>query len=377
MYGNWLKSVFLPLTLSVLGRQRFLWYKLLQIKFGERAMRAKIYALVLFVFLLGILLGQHGSQPSEDKRASAPLSAHFAMNVVVSGVPFWTDTRETWAKIAMAIPGVTTEFAGPLNTDSQKQIEEIESLITRKVDCIVIAPTDSGALTGVIDRAVAQGIPVITMLNDSPTSKRLAYITSPRETASKKMVSQIASMRGELAGKAAILLSQAGNEEQEGRAAGFKSYIADHPSLTLVGVIEDNFDETKGAEGMAALLTRNPDLKFVFGCNSRSAVGAVSALKELHKIPGEVLVSGWDYDDDVLTLIEQSWVVGSVAQQSSFITQLAFDILLAHRLQFLYPQSLPLQTYGIRPLPEVIEVPVNLVTKENVAAYRRMKSPVK
>jgi ABC-type sugar transport system substrate-binding protein len=82
-----------------------------------------------------------------------------------------------------------------------------------------------------------------------------------------------------------------------------------------------------------------------------------------------VRVSGWDTDQDVLDLIKDGWVQGSVAQQSTFMTEMMFGILEANRLGYLYPTQRLYKEHGVRPLPDSILVPINLVTPQNVAGF--------
>jgi ribose transport system substrate-binding protein len=290
------------------------------------------------------------------------------MNVVVSGVPFWTDTRAAWTAIDEGRPDVRTVYGGPTDTDAQKQIDEIEALISQKVSGIVVAPADSAALVPVIDRAVTQGIPVVTYLVDAPKSKRIAYIASELEDASLKVGKQVLQQTGGRS-KAIIVYAEAGNEEQEARRRGFEMLTKQFPNLEIVGVIADKYSESVGAEQIRPLLTKHPDIQYIFGCNSRSAVGAVSALRELGFERGKVTVTGWDTDQDVLSLIAEGWVKASVAQNSTFMTQLSFSILEAQSGGWLYPKNRRFEENGVRPLPEKIIVPVQLVTQDNVRGY--------
>lgn len=324
--------------------------------------------------VVGILVGSQIRRGAKDiqTQQQSKTKQRFAMNVVVSGVPFWTDTRETWDKIGKTVEGVETTFGGPKDTDASRQIEEIEALIAQKVSGIVIAPCDSASLAPAIDKAVTAGIPVVTYLVDSPKSKRVAYVTSSLEGASRFIGEYVANSGGSK-GKAIISLGAAGSEEQQRRAAGFKDIIAKNPAMELVQIVEDKFDDAKATEDIKAALIKTPDLRFIFGCNSRSAAAAVTALKELGKKPGDVLVSGWDYDSDVLKYIKDGWVKASAAQQSSFMTLLCFSILQADSRGFLYPPSLDFRQAGVHPLPEVIEVPITLVTSANADAYFRIQ----
>lgn len=319
-------------------------------------------AALLIGLLIGYRMEPRTAGTEEVQRAT------YAMNVVVSGVPFWQDTRDTWQAVDRARPDVVTSFGGPLDTDAQEQIQQVEAAIAQDVDGIIIAPADSAALAPVIDRAVARNIPVVTLLVDSPSSRRLAYVTSELEAASMRVGNAVLG-NGPATGRAVIVYAQAGNEEQEARRRGFEQLAREHPGLQIVGVVQDNYDEGRGAEQIKALLTRYPDIRYIFGSNSRSAVGAVSALRELHFQPGRVIVTGWDTDRDVLDLIRQGWVSATVAQQSAYMTQVAFNLIDAAHRNYLYPVGRNFQGARIRPVPEQITVPVTVVNRENVGGF--------
>jgi ABC-type sugar transport system substrate-binding protein len=292
------------------------------------------------------------------------------MNVVVSHVPFWAETKTAWVALPQHFP-VKTIFGGPQNDNSQEQINEIEALLTTKVKGLAIAPTDSKALVSTIDKAVAQGVPVVTYLVDAPGSKRLTYITSPLEEASKS-VANYALQASKRAAKGGVIISYgtAGSEEQERRANGFKQIIKANPGMKLSGVVEDKFDDNTGADQVKAILTRDRNVKYIFGCNSRSAAAAVLALKELSYKPGDVIVTGWDHDPDVLGNIQAGWITASAAQQTTYMTNLAFAILHSAANGYMYPRDMNLRANGVLPLPDRIEVPVAIVNASNAAAYK-------
>ena len=312
----------------------------------------------------------YGRQEALRGRLSArsEKSATYAMVAVASGAHFWRDIRAAWSAAQASSADVATVFEGPNDTDAQKQIDEVEALIAKGVAGLIIAPADPAALVPTINKAVDRGIPVITYFIDAPTSKRLTYVASELESSSIRMGEFLTSNTDHV-GKVIIIYARAGNTEQDARRHGFEELIKRYPGLQLVGVVQDDYDENKGAEQIKPLLIKYPDVKYIFGAHSRAAVGAVSALRELGYKPGQVNVSGSDTDQDVLDLIKEGWVQGAVAQQTTFMTEMMFGILEANRLGYLYPEERSYKQNGIRPLPENIIVPVTLITPKNVSGY--------
>lgn len=331
----------------------------------------------LVVLIIGIMIGSQlrHSAPISDgngKIPAIPEPTHrrFAMSVVVSGVPFWTETRKTWAKLANSQPNTETLFGGPTNTDAQRHAEELDFLLAKSMDGLVIAPPDSKSLTFKVNDFVSKGTPVITYLVDLPESKRLTYITSELDSAGEKIGTFVAEQVSER-GNAIILYAQAGNDEQEARARGIRTAINRFPNMRVLTSIEDKYDESVAAEQLKPLLTQHKDVTAILGCNSRSAIGAVIALKELGYKPGEIIISGWDFDNELVGSIEEGWVQASIAQNTEFMTYLAFEILSSYVDGTLQPNN-DKRVFGKRNIiPNQIIVPVTLITKENCSDYRR------
>jgi ribose transport system substrate-binding protein len=326
----------------------------------------------VIVAAMGFWAGKQFSSQRDAPGAPSPgrteKSVTYAMVGVATSAPFWLDIRAAWSTAGEQSPDVRTIFAGPTDTDAQKQIDDVEALLAKGINGLIISPADSAALNPSINKAVDRGIPVIAYFLDAPGSGRLTYVASELESSSIRMGEFLFAKAG-YSGKAIIIYSHAGNTEQEARRHGFEELIKRNPGVQLVGVVQDDYDENKGAEQIKPLLIKYPDVKFIFGAHSRAAVGAVSALKELGYKPGQVNVSGSDTDQDVLDLIKEGWVQGSVAQQTTFMTEMMFGILEASRLGYLYPKGRAYKENGIRPLPENIVVPVALITSDNVSGF--------
>ncbi|MBX3394317.1 MAG: sugar ABC transporter substrate-binding protein [Phycisphaerae bacterium] len=306
--------------------------------------------------------------PPEASRPHATESTHLEMNVVVANVPFWTESRLTWEKLAATSNSTTATFGGPHNSDANAQGAELRSILARGCNGLVVAPADAASVAPILRDYESADVPVITYLIDSPEVHKLTYITSELEQAGERIGRYAV---GAVSRKGAVLISyaQAGNPEQEARAKGIRDAVQQTQGFTVLDPIEDKYDEQHGGEQIRALLVQNPNIVAIVGCNSRSAIGAVQALKALNRKAGDVVVTGWDYDNDLLDLIDQGWVAASVAQNTEFMTFLAFELLEG------YHEGLVRAKRGITPgaivPPAQITVPVEVITKETAAAFRR------
>jgi putative multiple sugar transport system substrate-binding protein len=153
-------------------------------------MKKKVLSAILAVSMMATMLVGCGSSDSGDSAASttdnnaaadtaataettsaaADTGAADAGSVDVSGMTVGlampTQSSERWINDAANMKAqleakgynVEVQFA---EDDVQAQVSQIENLIAKDVDCLVIAAVDSGALTTVEDQAKDAGIPII------------------------------------------------------------------------------------------------------------------------------------------------------------------------------------------------------------------------
>src|SRR5438552_17498771 len=83
-----------------------------------------------------------------------------------SGNPFWAAVERGARYTAKAMGVNLVVLAPPAETDVQPQIAQIEDQIAKRVNAIVVAPTDVSALNTTFDKARALKIPVLFVDTD-------------------------------------------------------------------------------------------------------------------------------------------------------------------------------------------------------------------
>lgn len=330
----------------------------------------------IVLFGLGVLIGRVTVARNAVLSTSATSKRRYVISAAACSQPFFSGPRRAWERIANVTPGLEMIFEGPTNSDANKQIEELEALISQKVDGIVVFPSDPKALAPVINKAVANGIPVITIFADVPESKRLTFIGASEVQSAQDMTELVLKDFPQLTQKPVdVMVSFANPVEtcEAERLKGVLNILDKHADkIHVVDVVQDDADDVKGADAIHAVLLRHPNIKAIFGLDARSAIGAISALKESGKKPGDVVVTGWDSDEDVLKAIQNGWVHVSPVLHAKAMVQMCFAFLEADHFGYLYTDSNPkhreLSRYDI---PNKIIVPENLVTGNNVEAYLR------
>jgi ABC-type sugar transport system substrate-binding protein len=299
----------------------------------------------------------------------------YAMNVAVREMAFWREPKNTWQKIGSLTPGVDMMFCGPHDADVSKQIEELELLISQGVSGLVVFSNDHKAVTPTINRAVDEGIPVITAFADAPESKRLAHIGTNQSGMAETIARRVMrDFRDRLQKKPRYLVAIGANssEDQAERLKGVQKATAGQ--MECVACVQDEFSSTVAEQKILdAWENAQGKIDFIFGCNSQSAIGAVAALKKLGKQPGEVVVTGWDAEMEVMREIKGEnghWVHATTVLYSSYMVQVCFAMLEAATFGYLYSDTLNAKELGLPAVPETLEIPMKqVVTRANVAEY--------
>lgn len=222
--------------------------------------------------------------------------------------------------------GVTLTFVGPsAETEVDKQIDIVENLLTRGVDAIGVSPCDGKALAPVIDRAIAKGVPVVTVDSDAPRSKRLAYIGTDNEKAGAIAGEQLAKLMGGR-GKVLIINGVPGAENLMQRIKGFKQTLRKYPRIRIVSEQACQSDQTLALNIAENALTAHPDLGGIFGVNAPGAPGAAQAVKAAGKT-GKVKIVGFDALPDTLRFCREGVIQAIIEQRPYRMGYLAIRYL--------------------------------------------------
>lgn len=217
------------------------------------------------------------------------------------------------------------------NAQSQfsKQISDVQDLMAKGADLLVIAPLNSDGWGPVLRTAAAKHIPIVTVdrkINATPCKDYVSFIGSDFVQQGKRAADQmIASTGGK--GKLAILLGSAGNNVTTERTKGFKDEIkAKAPGLKVVFEQTGEFVREKGQQVTEQLIQSNPDIAGIYAENDEMGLGAVNALKGAGKKAGAVKIVTVDGTRNGVQQIVDGWMSGDVESNPRF-GPLAFETL--------------------------------------------------
>lgn len=249
--------------------------------------------------------------------------------------PYWS-VVEAGVKKAGQELGVDAIFWVPQKEDVQAQLSTMDSYIAQKVAGIAIAPSDPSAATPYINKAIQQGIPVITIDTDVPQSNRYAYLGTGNYKAgwlAGLVAWQLAKEKGYIKPgatiKVAMLTGSLTAMNSLERMAGFKDAIMNcsqkdpdikgNIKIVWLGPYNDQEDPTQALNLALSVIQANPDLTIAFGVYAYDGPAWAKALQQAGIPPGKVVLVEFDVTSDNVPPLQQGYALVTVAQRQYFM----------------------------------------------------------
>jgi ribose transport system substrate-binding protein len=219
--------------------------------------------------------------------------------------------------------GVEAKYVGPSEVDAIAQAAALDQAIAEKPAGIAVFAWDPVLQPG-IDKAMAAGIPVVTICSDSPNSTRISFIGSSQHDLGYiggKHIADVVGGKGQVA-----ILSLPATQMFDEREQGFRDAFKEYPGITVVAVGDTKADITVAVSAAKAILQKYPDLVAFVGTDSTAGMGAGTAVKEAG-LTGKVKTIAMDRNSDVLQAIADGTLTGSVAQDDAAMSFWGLQVL--------------------------------------------------
>ncbi len=185
--------------------------------------------------------------------------------------------------------GVKELLTTNANSQLSKQISDIQDMINKGAQALIVAPLNSDGLEPALAAARAKDIPVLTVdrkVNAEPCKDYVAFLGSNFVEQGKRAAQEMAKAMGNK-GKVAILLGSSGNNVTTDRTNGFVDEMKNvAPDIEIVAQQTGDFARDKGQQVMEQIIQAQPEITGVYAENDEMALGALVALKSAGKTPG-------------------------------------------------------------------------------------------
>jgi ribose transport system substrate-binding protein len=188
-------------------------------------------------------------------------------------------------------------WSGPdQETDYGRQIEIVDSMITRRVDGLAISATDDRALVGPLQRVRRAGIPIAIFDSSVQIDDYVSLVATDNHaagcTAARLLAEKVRGRR-----KIAMLMQKPGGTSTELREKGFEETLTrEHPELRIVAKQFGMGDRAKSMAEAENILTAHPDLAGLFASSEACSIGAIRAIRS-RGLSGKIRLITFDSSD--------------------------------------------------------------------------------
>lgn len=235
-------------------------------------MSRKQFFLVLLIVLMAALAACGGGEQAADEPFTIGVSNGFV------GSEWRTQMIQDMEEVNKEFmdQGLTNELViESADVDVQGQIQQIQNLMNRGVDAIIINPNDQSALNPIIEEATDQGIIVIAVDQEisAPTATNVVIDQTEWARISARWLAE------QLGGAGDVVLIEGfvGHPANEARMDGVEEVFAEFPGINVVGRDTGSWDQATGQQVMSDFLASLPNIDAVW-TQDGMALGVLQAI---------------------------------------------------------------------------------------------------
>ncbi len=279
----------------------------------------------------------------------------YAAEPIKVGVSFQEMNNEYFVVMNEALQEAVDSIGGELYVtdaahDVVKQFNDIEDLISREIDILILNPTDSEGVRNAVEYAKESDV-VVVSVDAQATGPIDAFVGSKNYDAGVFSCKALAKEIGEK-GEVAILDGIPVVPILE-RVRGCKDALAEYPKIKLVDMQNGKQDRTIAMGVTENMLQSNLNLKGIFSVNDGGAMGVLAAIEASGK---DIILTSVDGSPEAIdAILEGTAFKATAAQYPRDQVRIGFGIALAK--------------YWGATIPEVIPVDVKLIDASNAKGF--------
>jgi ABC-type sugar transport system substrate-binding protein len=226
------------------------------------------------------------------------------------------------------------------DNDANRQLDQIHTLIVRKVDGIIVAPKDATTVIPMIKAANRAGIPIVLYNRPpAPNDGQSVTVVADNRVLAKATVSYLAQQarKSGKRQKAMILIGDLGDINAVGRRDGFEDAVREYQDvIEVVARVPTQWSQDKALAGVTNALQVHPDINFIFTSSDFLFPSLISALKTAGKYKrigeeGHVLLGGFDGDSMAYEMLRDGYLDADGVQDVYFECAASVDAVLRMR----------------------------------------------
>ncbi len=284
-------------------------------------------------------------------------------------VPYWQAAGAGFSNAVSQLK-VRADFSGPQTYDPKAERDALDDAVQKKATGILLGVTDPALLKDSIDKAVAAGIPVITIDSDAPASKRLFFIGTNNYEAGFTGGQRLAQ---ELKGKGIVVVfSMPEQSNLQERLRGYKDALDRSPGIKISRVVDIQGDPRIAFDTTTQIIGKEKDKVDAFVCLEAQSGKEVAGVLDSYHVTGKVVMA-MDTDAETLAWVQKGGIAATIAQKPytmAFVGLQMLDNLYHHK-----PPSLETDWSkdSFAPIPAFVDTGSALIDKSNVDSFLQAK----
>ncbi len=172
--------------------------------------------------------------------------------------------------------------------DDAKQIADIQDLISRGVDLLIVSANTQKALDPVVTQAMKKGIPVVMVDRRIASDNFVTFVTASDAMMGRLWAQWIVEkLNGK--GNVIILAGQAGSSPSENRIKSAKQVFAQYPGIKILDTVYSDWSPVKGKQVMQAAISKyGKSINAVWAAHGLQVSGSIEAFIEAGFKDGEI-----------------------------------------------------------------------------------------
>jgi ribose transport system substrate-binding protein len=249
--------------------------------------------------------------------------------------PYFVTMKQALEEAAASIGA--TVIVTDARHDVSKQTSDVEDMVQKKIDILLLNPTDSVGIQSAVKAAKAKGVVVVTV-DANAQGPVDSFVGSKNFDAGQLACTYLANdLKGQ--GDVAILDGIAVVPILE-RVRGCKDALSKFPGIKIVTTQNGKQERDQALTVTENILQANPKLKGMFSVNDTGSLGALSAIESSGKDVKLVSVDG--APDAIKAILKKdSKFIATAAQYPRDQVRLALAVALAKKWGANVPATIP------------------------------------
>jgi ribose transport system substrate-binding protein len=242
---------------------------------------------VVAIASLGVAAGCGDSdEPSGAAGGSKTSTPTVGISVkTITNDPFQSAWVESAKKKIEALGGKATVLTAGGQTAVAAQVSQVNDLVTKQVDAMIVNPIDGAAVVPALQKAKAAKIPVVTV--DSPVAPGNealyeTFIATDNVKAGRDLATHLVENIGKDSPKVAVIEGAPGSIAGDDRKKGFLEGL-ETKGVKPVASASGEWENAKALAAMENILTAHPDLDAVLSASDVMVDGILQALAGAQK----------------------------------------------------------------------------------------------